>query len=80
MGKSTNTRQRIGRTPIATFNIQHRFNGHRVEAFATESNVWNVNSGALRMLAGSLGGDAVAVFHVDEMLPAYFEIQATITM
>ncbi len=39
-----------------------------------------MENGALQVTAESLGGDAASVFHVDEVLPAYFEIQATITM
>ena len=40
------------------------------EAFTTDSDAWNVNNGTLQVWAESLGGDAVAVFHEDEMLPA----------
>ncbi len=55
------------------------FNDGTMQAFFVDSGVWYVESGALRVSAESLGGDAMSVFHVDEMLPSYFEIQATIT-
>lgn len=35
---------------------------------------------ALRVSAESFGGDSMALFHVVEILPAYFKIQATITI
>ncbi|MHC4431816.1 MAG: calcium-binding protein, partial [Planctomycetota bacterium] len=56
------------------------FNTGNTEGFFTDSGIWDVQGGALQVSAGSLGGDAVSVYHVDEMLPSYFEIQATITM
>ena len=56
------------------------FNSGNMEAFAPDSGVWTVESGALRVSAETLGGDAAAVFHVDEMLLQYFEVRATITM
>jgi hypothetical protein len=56
------------------------FNSGNMEAFAPDSGVWMVEGGALRVSAETLGGDAAAVFHVPDMLPQYFEIQATITM
>jgi len=51
-----------------------------LHGFYVESGFWNVENGALRVSAESIGGDAASVFHVDEVLPGYFEIQATITM
>jgi hypothetical protein len=51
-----------------------------MEAFAPDSGVWTVKNGSLRVSAESLGGDAASVFHVSQMLPQYFEIQASITM
>ncbi|MHC4618339.1 MAG: hypothetical protein ACYTEQ_11370 [Planctomycetota bacterium] len=50
-----------------------------MQTFFTDSGAWHVENGSLRVSAESLGGDAASVFHVDEMLPNYFEIQATIT-
>ncbi|UCE73891.1 MAG: hypothetical protein JSV56_12865, partial [Methanomassiliicoccales archaeon] len=54
------------------------FNDGSMEAFAPDSGVWEVNSGKLKVSAESIGGDAVSVFHVGDMLPIYYEIQATI--
>jgi hypothetical protein len=34
------------------------FNSGTMEAFAVDSGVWNVENGALKVSAGSLGGDA----------------------
>jgi len=51
-----------------------------LHGFYVDSGLWNVENGALKVSAESLGGDAASVFHVDEVLPSYFEIQATITM
>ncbi len=54
------------------------FNGGSMEAFAPDSGVWEVNGGALKVSAESIGGDAASVFHVGDMLPIYYEIQASI--
>ena len=54
------------------------FNDGSMEAFAPDSGVWEVNGGALKVSAGSIGGDAASVFHVGDMLPLYYEIQASI--
>jgi hypothetical protein len=51
-----------------------------MEAFAPDSGVWEVQNGSLRVTAESLGGDAASVFHVDEILPSYFEIKADIAV
>jgi hypothetical protein len=61
----------------ATFNGVHATELH---GFYVDSGVFEVENTALRVTAESQGGDAVAVYHVDEVLPTYFEIQATITM
>jgi hypothetical protein len=49
-----------------------------IEAFAPDSGFWQVQGGALYVSAESLGGDAVAVFHIDHYLPVYFEISANV--
>ena len=54
------------------------FNTGQTEGFFTDSGVFTVENGSLSVSAESLGGDAVSVFHVNEMLPQYFELQATI--
>jgi len=56
------------------------FNAGNKEGFFADSGVWEVQDGALRVSAESIGGDAVSVYYVDEMLPSYFEIQASVTM
>jgi Ca2+-binding RTX toxin-like protein len=56
------------------------FNTGKMEGFFVDSGVWTVENGALKVAAGSLGGDAAAVYNLDKMLPCYFEIQASITM
>jgi Ca2+-binding RTX toxin-like protein len=61
----------------ATFDGVH---AAELYGFYVDSGVFTVEDSALRVTAESLGGDAVAVYHVDEVLPTYFEIQATITM
>jgi hypothetical protein len=54
------------------------FNTGQMEGFFTDSGVFTVENGSLSVSAESLGGDAVSVFNIDEMLPQYFELQATI--
>jgi len=44
------------------------------------SGEFEVVSGALKVTATDIGGDAVALFDVDDYLPSYFEVAATITM
>jgi Ca2+-binding RTX toxin-like protein len=56
------------------------FNSGTMEAFAVDSGVWGVQNNELSVAAESLGGDAVAVFHVGDQLPTYFEIVATINV
>jgi hypothetical protein len=54
------------------------FNGGPDGAFHSDSGVWNVNGGRLEVAPEALGGDAVSVFYIDDYLPQYFEIKATI--
>ncbi|MGD8939864.1 MAG: matrixin family metalloprotease, partial [Gammaproteobacteria bacterium] len=51
-----------------------------LNGFAADTGVWEVQSGKLNVAAESLGGDAASVYFVDEALPSYFEIQATISV
>jgi Ca2+-binding RTX toxin-like protein len=46
--------------------------------FSPDSGTWNVANGALQVSADSPAGDAVSVFHVGDVLPTYFEIQASV--
>jgi hypothetical protein len=43
-----------------------------------DSGVWQVTGGSLTVAAGSIGGDAAAVFYLDDYLPIYYEISSTI--
>ena len=53
-------------------------NSAQTEGFSADSGNWEVDSGRLEVSPESLGDDAVAVYHVSDTLPGYFEIQATI--
>jgi len=55
------------------------FNSGTFEGFFTDSGVFTVENAALSVSAESLGEDAASVFHVDEFIPTYFELRATIT-
>jgi Ca2+-binding RTX toxin-like protein len=48
--------------------------------FFADSGVFEASAGELRVSAQSLGGDAVAVFHVGDQLPIYYELQASVKM
>jgi Ca2+-binding RTX toxin-like protein len=48
------------------------------EGFFADSGVFEMKNGALYVSAESIGGDAVAVYYVDEVLPSYYEILATV--
>ncbi len=54
------------------------FNTNTTEAFFIDSGVFSVKQGRLTVSPTKLGGDAVAVWHVGDALPVYFEITATI--
>ncbi|MEA2483943.1 MAG: large repetitive protein, partial [Thermoleophilaceae bacterium] len=54
------------------------FNDGTLQAFAVDSGSWQVTSGALSVAASSQGGDAAAVFNVNEYIPTYFEISASV--
>ncbi|MGD8331142.1 MAG: calcium-binding protein, partial [Acidobacteriota bacterium] len=54
------------------------FNNGSAQSFFVDSGVWNVDAGRLEVAPESLGGDAVSVYYVEEYLPQYFEIEATI--
>lgn len=56
------------------------FNDGDVAVAYTASGVFKVASGKLAVSAESIGGDAVSVIDVDEYLPSYFEVAASITM
>ena len=56
------------------------FNSGTAQGFAADSGTWNVQGGALQVSAESLGGDAVAVYQLEDALPGYFEVRASITV
>ena len=47
-------------------------------ALAPDSGTWQVTNGALAVAAASLGQDAAAVLYVDDYLPIYYEIAASV--
>jgi Ca2+-binding RTX toxin-like protein len=58
------------------------FNGQSAsstEGFFADSGSWEVSGGRLQVSAESLGGDAVSVYHIEDVLPGYFELRATIS-
>jgi Ca2+-binding RTX toxin-like protein len=56
------------------------FNSGTTSGFAVDSGAFEVTSGVLRVAAGSLGGDAAAVFYHDEYLPIYYELSAQVAI
>jgi Ca2+-binding RTX toxin-like protein len=54
------------------------FNDARMQGFVVDSGSWSVVNGALQVAPPSLGHDAVAVYHVGDALPTYFEVMAAI--
>ncbi|HCU70037.1 MAG TPA: hypothetical protein DGF30_12660 [Desulfomicrobium sp.] len=54
------------------------FNDGTSDAFFVDSGVWSVVSGRYQVAPTALGGDALSVFYVDEYIPSYFEMLATI--
>ncbi|MBI3917574.1 MAG: hypothetical protein HY322_11275 [Betaproteobacteria bacterium] len=54
------------------------FNNGSLGSFAIDSGVFEVKGGALSVAAASLGKDAAAVFYLDQYLPIYYEISASI--
>src|SRR5262249_43829582 len=54
------------------------FNDGKKNSFAVDSGVWEGQNGAMQVAAASLGGDAAAVFYLDQSLPIYYEITASV--
>ncbi len=54
------------------------FNNGQMQALAPDSGTWQVSGGALQVAATSAKADAVAVYHVGDALPSYYEVVATI--
>ena len=56
------------------------FNDYDTQIAYTASGVFEIENNVLKVTADSLGGDAVSVLALDEYLPSYFEVAATISM
>ncbi|HWG94585.1 MAG TPA: Calx-beta domain-containing protein [Mycobacteriales bacterium] len=56
------------------------FNSGGTQGFFTDSGSFAVSGGALQVSAESLGKDAASVFHVDEYLPVYYEVAASVSV
>ncbi len=54
------------------------FNDGTSDDFFVDSGVWSVVSGRYQVAPTALGGDALSVFFVNEFIPNYFEMMATI--
>jgi hypothetical protein len=53
-------------------------NASSASGFFADSGVWDVSAGKLQVSAASLGADAASVYHIEDPLPGYFEIQASV--
>jgi Ca2+-binding RTX toxin-like protein len=56
------------------------FNNGKLSNFAVDSGSFVVDQGALKVSASSLGGEAVAVYDVQDQLPTYFELAADVSV
>jgi Ca2+-binding RTX toxin-like protein len=56
------------------------FNDGTLQGFAIDSGVWELQSGALKVSAASLGKDAAAVFNINDPLPVYYEFLASVKL
>jgi hypothetical protein len=54
------------------------FNDGSQKNFRADSGVWEVKQGSLNVGAASLGKDALGIFYLDNYLPLYYEISASI--
>jgi Ca2+-binding RTX toxin-like protein len=54
------------------------FNTGLAEGLAADSGTWQVSAGALQVASNSNRADAVAVYHVGDPLPSYYEVVASI--
>jgi Ca2+-binding RTX toxin-like protein len=54
------------------------FNDGAAQGFLADSGTWSVVNGRYQVAPVSLGQDAVSVFYVDQYIPNYFELSATI--
>jgi Ca2+-binding RTX toxin-like protein len=56
------------------------FNDGNADGFTPDSGMWAVEDSRFQVSPTELGGDAVSVFYVDNLLPSYFEMQATVNV
>jgi hypothetical protein len=54
------------------------FNDGTAQGFFVDSGTWTVTSGRYQVAPAAAGGDAVSVFYVDQYIPNYFEVLATV--
>jgi Ca2+-binding RTX toxin-like protein len=54
------------------------FNQGTAEGFLPDVGTWSVEGSRLQVEPEVLGGDAVSVYYVNDILPSYFELQAVI--
>jgi Ca2+-binding RTX toxin-like protein len=54
------------------------FNSGSFNTFRVDSGAWEIKQGALKVGAASLGKDALGIFYLDQYLPQYYEISASI--
>jgi Ca2+-binding RTX toxin-like protein len=57
---------------------QATFNQGTSDAFLADTGTWSVENSRLQVAPEALGEDAVSVYYVNDILPSYFELQATI--
>ena len=54
------------------------FNDGTQQGVAADTGVWEATGGSLQVSAESNHGDAVAIYHIGDALPSYFELTASI--
>ena len=54
------------------------FDDATLQGFFVDSGAWTASGGSLKVAAASLGKDAAAVFYVDDYLPVYYELAASV--
>ncbi|KPJ80692.1 MAG: hypothetical protein AMJ58_07790, partial [Gammaproteobacteria bacterium SG8_30] len=72
--------QQIGHIPGGPRDVLRtaNFNAGTSGGFAADSGTWSVQDGRLVVAPETIDGDSVSVFFVDEWMPKYFEVEATI--
>ena len=65
---------------VATCSAAQDFNDGLASGFLPDVGTWSVSGGRYAVSPATPGGDAVSVFYVDNLLPQYFEVKATINV